>query len=52
MKQRGHVLADVAFAEDEDLRAKLDPERRLAALADLSEGWLDGEGAREPPGDP
>lgn len=41
-------ITELAFSEDEDLRAKLDPEKRLAVLADLSAGWLDGEGAALP----
>lgn len=37
-------IKELSFAEDEDLRLALDIEKRLAALAELGEGWLDGEG--------
>ncbi|MCB9660728.1 MAG: hypothetical protein H6726_23995 [Sandaracinaceae bacterium] len=36
---------DVDFAEDEDLREALSIEKRLAAIATLADGWLDGGGA-------
>jgi len=39
------AVKEISFAEDEDLREKLDIDRRLAALAELPDGWLDGEGA-------
>lgn len=38
-------ITDLSFAEDEDLRVRLDVGPRLAALAELQPGWLDGEGA-------
>ena len=39
------TIKDLSYAEDEDLREKLDVDRRLAALAELGPGWLDGLGA-------
>jgi len=43
------TVKDLSYAEDEDLREKLDIDRRLAALAELEPGWLDGVGAPIPP---
>lgn len=37
-------IKEISFAEDEDLRERLDVDRRLAELADLGDGWLDGSG--------
>lgn len=39
------TVKDLTFAEDENLREQLNIERRLAVLARLPEGWLDGTGA-------
>lgn len=41
-------IKDLSFAEDEDLREALDIDKRLAALAELGEGWLDGAGHTVP----
>lgn len=38
------TIKELSYAEDENLREKLDVARRLAALAELGEGWLDGAG--------
>lgn len=38
-------VKELALAEDEELREALDIDKRLAALADLEEGWLDGQGS-------
>lgn len=44
------TIKELSFAEDEDLREKLDLDRRLAALAELPDGWLDGSGTQIPRG--
>jgi hypothetical protein len=38
-------IDDVSYAEDEALKLQLDIGKQLEALAQLPEGWLDGEGA-------
>ena len=38
-------IDDVSYAEDEALRTQLDIDKQLATLAELPEGWLDGDGA-------
>jgi hypothetical protein len=43
------AIQDLSFAEDENLREKLDIGKRLAALAELADGWLDGSGSPIPP---
>jgi hypothetical protein len=37
-------VKELSFAEDEDLREALDIDKRLATLAELGDGWLDGSG--------
>ena len=39
------TVMELGFAEDEDLRERLDVRARLAVLAELQPGWLDGVGA-------
>ena len=37
-------IDDVFYADDEGIRTELDVRKRLAVLAELEAGWLDGEG--------
>lgn len=38
-------VKDLAFTEDEGLREQLEVAKRLAVLAELPDGWLDGDGS-------
>jgi len=38
-------IDDVSYAEDEALKLQLDVDKQLEALAQLPEGWFDGEGS-------
>jgi hypothetical protein len=42
------TIDDVTYAEDAGLREALDVEKRLGVLANLAEGWHDGQGVALP----